>query len=276
MPQALVSNRPARCHRTLRTSTGWCDYFRSNALRLPDLPWDQGVRLSDCEKQLVASSIRTFQLGESGSGNHILRAADRYALQSGDTQYPNALRLFLGEEHRHAAHLGRLLDAAGIPRLKRQWSDSAFRSLRHFGGLESAICILLTAELIAMIYYAALRNATQCPLLRGLCRQILRDEVAHIRFQTERLALLRRGRCRVAIRCVVFLQVLLFAATCAAFWIDHRKVLRAGGFSLKRFTRRARHEMQSARGRVDPVMYSVRHQLVTSGDPAHAAALWEA
>lgn len=246
---------PRNRARVLRTSEEWCDYFQTNATSLRPIPWDLGVTFTDTEKRVIAASLQTFQLGETGEGKHIRRCADRYALQSGDTHYPLALRRFIDEEHRHAAELGKILDAAGIPRLKRHWSDSVFRRLRHFGGLELAISVLLTAELIAKIYYAALRDATCSPVLRALCEQILQDEVAHVRFQTERLALLRRGRPRFLIRCAQFLQGLLFTSTCAAFWITHRPVMRAGGFPFPRFLRRARHEFLSALHTMNPATY---------------------
>src|SRR5690349_5606161 len=102
--------------------------------------------------------------------------------------------MFVEEEHRHAALLGQFLDRADIPRLTRQWSAGIFRKLRHLAGLELAICVLLTAELIAMIYYSALRRATRSVVLQRVCQQILRDEVMHLKFQSERLAILRRGR----------------------------------------------------------------------------------
>lgn len=225
--------------RQVRTSREWCEYFADNGTRQLAIPWDVGVDFTPAERQAVAKSIQIFQLGETGEGRHIRREADRYVLRSGDADYPAALRLFIAEEHHHAALLGRVLDLAGIPRLGRQWSNGVFRKLRHLAGLELAICVLLTAELIATIYYAALRGATRSVILRRVCEQILRDEAMHVRFQSEHLARLRRGRSRWASRGAATLQALFFAVTCAVFWISHRQVLTAGGFSLQRFARRA-------------------------------------
>jgi hypothetical protein len=107
-------------------------------------------------------------------------------------------------------------------------------------GLELAICVLLTAELIATIYYAALRGATKSIVLKRVCEQILRDEAMHVQFQSERLAALRAGRRRSARLASVLAQTLFFTATCTVFWISHRRVLWAGGFSPRKFARRAR------------------------------------
>ena len=202
------------------------------------------------ERNVVARSLQVFQLGETGEGKHIMGAAGAYAARSGDVHYPAALRMFIEEEHRHAALLGRVLDMAKIPRLSNQWSDGIFRKLRHLAGLELAICVLLTAELIAKIYYAALHAATGSMILRRICEQILRDEAMHVQFQSERLWILRRGRWRWACQSAIALQGLLFFVTCVVFWISHRQVLVAGGFSLRRFARRARNEFRYVVGRL--------------------------
>lgn len=221
------------------TSRAWCDYFEYNGTRLLAIPWEAGVDFTPAERKSVAKSLQIFQLGETGEGRHIRREADRYAARTGDFDYPVALRQFIAEEHRHAALLGRVLDAAVIPRLRQQWSNGAFRRLRHLAGLEVAICVLLTAELIATIYYVALRGATKSIVLRRVCEQILRDEAMHVRFQSERLADLRQGRSRWGRRGSAAMQGLFFAVTCGVFWVSHRRVLSAGGFSLRRFARRA-------------------------------------
>jgi hypothetical protein len=229
-------------------SLEWCDYFQANAQRLLPIPWQAGAELTEAERNVVAHSIQVFQLGETGEGRHITRAAGAYAERSGDVYYPAALQMFIEEEHRHAALLGRFLDAAEIPRLTKQWSDGIFRKLRHLAGLEMAICVLLTAELIAKIYYAALHAATASLVLRRICEQILRDEAMHVRVQSERLWILRRKRGEFGRRSAVALQGLLFFMTCVVFWISHHRMLRAGGFSLRRFARRARNEFRFAVG----------------------------
>src|SRR5260370_1232534 len=86
---------------------------------------------------------RTDEVDCPGQGRHITRAADEYAKRTGDTLYPTALQLFIEEEHRHAALLGKVLDVAGIPRIRRQWAAGRFPALRHPAGLGTAICLLL-------------------------------------------------------------------------------------------------------------------------------------
>ena len=153
----------------------WLDYFRHNAW--PAMPWDDPYRLTREERSAVASSIQQFQLGEGSEGNAIVQRAQRLAA---DAQFIPTLRLFIQEEQRHSANLGRFLDLHGILRLKKHWLDQAFRRIRRLAALELTVNVLVTAEIIAVPYYRALRNATQSPLLGALCGQVLQDEAAHL------------------------------------------------------------------------------------------------
>lgn len=110
----------------------------------------------------------------------------------------DAIRLFIAEEQRHGEMLGRFLDAAGVPRAQRNLGDSLFRVFRHFlMRMEVWATVVVIIEVHAMPYYAAIRRATGSEVLRRICEQILRDEVPHVRFQCERLAIIHRRRWRV-------------------------------------------------------------------------------
>ena len=65
---------------------------------------------------------------------------------------------------------------SGIPRLSAHWLDGIFRRLRKLAGLEACAAVLVTAEVLAMAYYQALRDATRSQLLRSLCARILVEE----------------------------------------------------------------------------------------------------
>src|SRR5262249_5205482 len=158
------------------------------------IPWERGAELTDAEREAVAASLQDFQRGESSEGRHFLLCAADHAARTGDPAYLEAVRLFLAEEKRHAQTLARFLQLAGIPLLTRTWPDTAFRWLRKLAGLDVCLSVLVTAEIIAKVYYAAVRAATQSAVLRRVCEQLLKDEVRHVRFQCERLAILRRHR----------------------------------------------------------------------------------
>jgi hypothetical protein len=241
-----------------RTSAEWAAYFRDNGHCLLEQPWDSGAQVTDAERHNIAESLQEFQLGESSEGRHIVSAARRYAEESGDVDYVEALCLFIGEEHRHARDLGRFLDRAGVPRAAKSWPDAVFRWLRRRAGLETSIVVLVTAEIIAKVYYAALREATCSKLLRRLCDQILTDEVAHVHFQTERLAVLRGGRARWRIAAAHSLHRFLLAGTCIVVWHKHGRAMRAGGYGFERFWRDTWREMREALFRSDPASYASR------------------
>jgi hypothetical protein len=237
------------------SSEQWVDHFKVNALSLRPIPWELGVTLSDEEKEAVASSVQEFQLGESGEGAHFQRVAREYAERTGDADYVRALRLFIAEEHRHARDLGRVLDLSGLERIGHTWPDAVFRWLRHRAGLELSIAVLVTAEIIAKVYYAALHDATGSAVLRRLCEQIMSDEEAHVRFQCERLAIVRARRSRVTIAAKSAWQRFFFAGTCWVVWWKHRRALRAGGLKYRSFRRQAKAEMREALKLMDPGNY---------------------
>jgi len=190
--------------------------------------------------------VRIFQRGEEGSGRTIERFARRYARRTGDASYPQALRALFDEEARHARDLGRFLDLAGIPRRRLEWSDGIFRLLRHRAGLDGALSALVSAELIARIYYRALLASTASPLLRRLCAQILRDESQHVRFQCQRLASLRAAAPPLLAAALHVRHRLLYAgAACVVAW-RHRRVLGAANLGGLAFARRCAAEWRLA------------------------------
>jgi len=235
-----------------RPSDQWLAYFRDNACNLLALPWDGGAQLTAAEREAIAASVQEFQLGESSEGRNLISAARAYAERTGDAAYLHALLMFIAEEHRHARDLGRFLDLAGVPRAGHAWPDTVFRWLRRGAGLEASIVVLVTAEVIAKVYYAALRDATASPLLRRLCDQILRDEVAHVHFQAERLAILRAGRARWSVRLRSSLHRFLMFGTIFVVWHKHRRAMKAGGYRFQRFWRETWIEMRAALATAEP------------------------
>lgn len=248
----LDSTRPTLI---LKSSERWCDYFRSNANELLPIPWDQGVRLTDRQRNAISSSVAEFQLGESSEGKTFARMAREYAERSGDAEYILAHGLFVAEEHRHARDLGRVMDLAGIPRVSKTAADGIFRRLRKLAGLEMSIAVLVTAEIIAEVYYDALMRCTDSLVLRTLCQQILRDEVKHVEFQTQRLAIMRQSRSRLPLAVTHLVHVVFMAATCNVVWLKHRRVLRGGGYGLLSFFWSIRSRMQIATRSMNPRLY---------------------
>jgi hypothetical protein len=224
----------------MHSSTEWLQHFQRNAERLLPIPWERGAELTGFEARAIAASVAEFQRGESGEGRRLTRYAEAYARATGDHDYAAAIRLFIGEEQRHARDLARFLALNHLPLACSTATDSTFRRLRHLiGTLEVSIAVLITAELIAQVYYEALRRATASTVLQQLCVQILRDEASHVEFQAERLGILRARRRLLWYWATMLCQRGLFAATCSVIWPVHRRVFRTGGFTFGTYWRAA-------------------------------------
>ena len=221
---------------TLYSTSRWIEHFELNRRRQPVQPWERGAKLTHAERFTVIDSIRQFQLGESGEGGHIKKCAAAHAKRAGDSDYPAAMHLFIAEEQRHSAMLGRYLDLAHESRLTKSKIDGIFRWLRHLMGLELSLIVLSTAEIVASIYYRALRDATECDLLQSICRRILRDEAAHLAFHRDRFLVLRWRRLLVTRSILRLIHHGLLMVTLLPVWWCHGRVFRAGGISFLKLT----------------------------------------
>jgi hypothetical protein len=240
----------------VQTSAEWYDHFRAHADDHGDLPWDAGAHITPEELAEIAASLRAWQLGETSEGKHLLAAARKYAERHGDPDFVAAIEAFIKEEQRHGEMLGRYLDLAGVERKHSDWGDTLFRAARYFlPNMETWTTPVVMVETHALLYYNAIRLATDCPLLRKICAQILADEIPHIRFQCERLAMLHKDRPRMLRALTMLLHRILFTATTVAIWLGHRRALRAGGFGFGRFWRTAWAKMNWAWRLMDPAEY---------------------
>ncbi len=214
------------------TETDWLRYFRANSAE-PWLPWDDGYRLSGAERTVVIESIQQFQLGENAQGRRLLERARAHA-QILDARYEAALRLFIQEEQRHSSFLGRFLASQGERCLARHWVHALFRRLRGFAGLELRMRVLATAEVLAIPYYTALREATGSMLLRSICTRILEEESEHLRFQAFTFGRFGLRRPRLMRSFVRAAHRWFLMATTLLVWMEHAPVFRSGGYSLAR------------------------------------------
>ncbi len=225
----------------------WQQYFLANQELLVPLPWNCDYRLTDPERHIVSRSLATFQLGESSEGAHLMRVARAYSEQVGDPMFVDTVKLFIGEEQRHAGDLRRFMAQEDIPLVRHHWSDAGFRRLRRFSSLDVALSVLLVAELIATVYYKALRQATRSPLLQQLCDQILSDEHQHVHFQVECLQILQRQQpsWMTYLRDRSF--EILFHGTLHLVWWDHQAVFRSAGMTFSDITQLANDNLVNAK-----------------------------
>ena len=210
--------------------SAWIRYFEQN--QWPTFG-DCVTRLSPGERDLIHKSIRQFQLGEGSDGRAFLRLGREFAAEAGEPDYARSLELFIAEEQRHSRMLGHFMDLEGIPRQTQDAADSLFRLVRKLWRQECMITVLVSAECVAVPYYSALHDATGSPLLRAICRQILRDEAMHLKYQGQTLARLAQGRgFWLASLTQAAQKTAVFAATLVVY-AQHRRFFRAGGWELE-------------------------------------------
>jgi hypothetical protein len=255
-PEGRKAASPPRSPR-VRSTAEWLAYFRANAAKRRPIPWEAGCEVAAPQLEAIARSLQGWQLGETSDGHHLRAAAARHAVRVGDPDLPAVIDLFIREEQRHGELLGRFLDEAGMGRVKADWGDSLFRAVRYcVTDMEVWTTPVVMVETLAVVYYNAVRRATDSPVLRAVCAQILADEGPHVRFQCERLAALLRARPPWGRRLTMLCQRLFFFAVMLLVWLGHRRALRAGGYDWGRYWRAAWSKMNAAWRMMDPRRYT--------------------
>ncbi len=163
-----------------------------------------------------------------------------------EQDYYNAIVQFIREEQRHARDLARFMNRQEIPLIRDHWIDRVFRELRRFAGLELSIIVLITAEIIAKVYYKALKNSTNSRILRELCDQILLDEEKHVEFQSETLHKLGKARSKTVNDCIGLFHRGLLEGTLFIVWHQHKSVFKAGGYIFSNFFSVCRYEYKES------------------------------
>ncbi len=221
---------------------GWFDYFVNNAIRVAEVEWDDRDRLTIRERRLISRSIAAFQLGEYSEGKGLLGAARGYAKRIGDERLVEITKLFILEEQRHAGLLLEFMRRHGIQPIKKHWTDRVFRRLRKDVGFELSVTVLITAEIISLVYYRALWACTGSSRLKSICERILSDERAHVEYESGLLEEIRGGKPLINRGLIRMGHGTLFAGSVLVVWVGHRGVLEAGGFGFWDFWNASWHE----------------------------------
>ena len=218
----------------------WLNHFEYHAHKPRPLRGDLAAALTPAERRAIGTSLAGFQLGEQSDGARLLRKARQFAQRHALAQLPPIIELLIAEEQRHAALLGEFLDAHALGRRRGDLLASLFRRLRRLGGFEMTLGVLLCAELVGIVYYRALENATRCRQLQALCRTLLTDEHAHVGFESA-LLLASQARCSPMLAWARrHAHRGLFVGTALAAWFGHARVLRRAGYGLWSFLRACR------------------------------------
>jgi hypothetical protein len=216
-------------------SRKWLTHFSLRSMTALHVSRCAALQLTDSERTVITASIQQFQLGEGSRGRRLLERGQKYGRAAHDPLFGGALDLFIKEEQQHSRYLAAFMESQGIPLLRRHWVDSIFRILRGLAGLELSLTVLVTAEIIAVPYYRALRNATGSPILKMICTRILEDEANHLKYQASMLARVAASRPAVLRRSIHELHRLFLLGTILVVWRDHRSALEAAGYDFRKF-----------------------------------------
>jgi hypothetical protein len=91
---------------------------------------------------------------------------------------------------------------------------------------------VITVECAAQIFYQALKDATDCTLLKQICTDILIDEAAHITFQRERLYIIFNQKNFFSKWIAYHTYFCFFISTSLVVWFEHKTFFKAGKFKL--------------------------------------------
>lgn len=185
--------------------------------------------------QLSQSQIATFQLGEYSEGRHLLAFAEDYAQENGNPHIVPVTKYFIAEEQNHASLLRKFMVIHNIELIRGNWTDSVFRRLRKYLGFEISITVLITAEMLALVFYDALKEATRSVLLKKICEKILVDETSHVKYESELIEYIRRSKSLFTRILARVLHRFLFFGTVLVVYFEHRRVIREGGYKLTSF-----------------------------------------
>ncbi len=214
---------------------------RPAARLLADDPKLAGVPAS------VARSLAIFQLGESGGGT-VIEQARHSRLASLDTDYAEAVALFVAEEHRHAELLACCVRALRGKLIERNWTARLFVFGRRLIGLRLKIMVLLAAEVVGLCYYQLLAGGLPDSELKSVLREIAADEKAHLGFHCDFLRTQVRTNVHRRLFILTWRALMLAAALVVA--IDHRAALRDLGVPLTRVWRRWSVYSRTAEARI--------------------------
>ena len=117
--------------------------------------------------------------------------------------------------------------------LERTWTiECVFEvaiSAKEYGNLDNG---RINGGNFGIDLLPGLLKATNSLAIKAICRQLLRDELYHLRFQCERLAIMHQDRSHWGRQATYFLQQVLLGGTALVVWFGHRHVFYQGGYTF--------------------------------------------
>ncbi|QDW24075.1 ferritin-like domain-containing protein [Pedobacter sp. KBS0701] len=246
----------------IHISAYWTNHF-SNNTKINRIDWTLKPEILDSEKQNILKSLQAWQLGETSEGKHLINASKKYAKTINDEEYLEAVKLFIKEEQKHGNNLGKYLDLIGEQRITKDWGDTLFRKIRYFNtNMELWTIAVITVESAAQIFYQALKDASNCTLLKQICTDILIDEATHITFQRERLYIIFSQKNAVSKWIAYHAYSCFFLCTSLVVWLAHKTLFKAGKLNFYRYFNKMKYKLGKVAGK--SVLYEKEEQLTLS------------
>jgi hypothetical protein len=218
----------------------WLNHFEYHAQHPRTVPTGLSDVLKPEERRLIARSMATFELCEQAEGKALLPTVHRFCVKHQAAPLLRITELFIREQQRHSALLREFMRDHDIDRKEIDLTDFLFWCLRRVGGYEQRLHVLITAELIANVYYRALEAVTGCQRLKVLCRTLVADELAHIGLESQLLLTLRSHRPAPVRMALNGLHKMFFTGAASYVYLTHRTVLHSAGYTLDSFLRMCR------------------------------------
>jgi hypothetical protein len=217
------------------SATSWRDRFDDRAGQHAEVSSVDPGGLDESVVAAAGPSLAVFQLGESGTGEHLFAAARR---AGADDDYLTCLERFVAEEQEHARLLAVVLVAVGHPLRTSHWTDRIFVLIRRAHSLRTEVLVLMVAEVIALSYYGALRDGIRARDLADVFGRIHADELVHVEFHCQTLPEQLRRFPRPVHRFARMLWTVLVAGATVVVARDHGRLLNEVGVSRRTFVRR--------------------------------------
>lgn len=132
----------------------------------------------------LASILSWFQKGETGEGRivHQARTSKDPLI---DAAFAEAMELYIAEEGRHAKQLGLLSKALGGAPKTKLAAEKLFRNGRRAIGFRHKMLVLTVAEVIGLVSYELIAEATDSTVVKDALEEIASDEREHLDLQAE-------------------------------------------------------------------------------------------
>lgn len=187
--------------------------------------------LAPVVEQSLRESLPIFQLGEIGSGRHLLDSACGTVSED----HLQALRSFVIENQEHARLLALVCSALDIDMLDDHWTERLFRQSRYLRGFRVEMLMIVIAQLVTAQFYEMLAQGIGDPTLSRIFARLHTDELRHLEFHAATLPEhFERWPTAVHATIKVLWHIAAGVAVIASTW-ENRRLIRASGARTRTF-----------------------------------------